>query len=47
MMFAHLDQSRAPQGLGSENFVFTEEFIRLLRMRQLNHLDPPAAPSGH
>jgi 3-hydroxyacyl-[acyl-carrier-protein] dehydratase len=47
MMFAHLDQSRVPQGLGSENFVFTEEFIRLLRMRQLNHLDPPAAPSGH
>jgi 3-hydroxyacyl-[acyl-carrier-protein] dehydratase len=41
MMFAHLDQSRAPLELGDENFVFTEDFIRMLRMRQLNHLDPP------
>ena len=43
MMFAHLDQSRAPLELGEENFVFTEDFIRMLRMRQLNHLDPPPA----
>jgi 3-hydroxyacyl-[acyl-carrier-protein] dehydratase len=43
MMFAHLDQSRAPLELGAENFVFTEDFIRMLRMRQLNHLDPPSA----
>jgi 3-hydroxyacyl-[acyl-carrier-protein] dehydratase len=47
MMFAHLDQSRAPMELGEENFVFTEDFIRMLRMRQLNHLDPPAAEGGH
>jgi 3-hydroxyacyl-[acyl-carrier-protein] dehydratase len=47
MMFAHLDQSRAPLELGEENFVFTEDFIRMLRMRQLNHLDPPPAePKG-
>jgi 3-hydroxyacyl-[acyl-carrier-protein] dehydratase len=42
MMFAHLDQSRTPLELGEENFVFTEDFIRMLRMRQLNHLKPPA-----
>ncbi|MCX5684178.1 MAG: beta-hydroxyacyl-ACP dehydratase [Planctomycetota bacterium] len=47
MMFAHLDQSRAPMELGEENFVFTEDFIRMLRMRQLNHLGPPPAePKG-
>ena len=46
MMFAHLDQSRAPLELGEENFVFTEDFIRMLRMRQLNHLEPPSAEHG-
>jgi 3-hydroxyacyl-[acyl-carrier-protein] dehydratase len=46
MMFAHLDQSRAPLELGEENFVFTENFIRMLRMRQLNHLEPPSAEHG-
>jgi 3-hydroxyacyl-[acyl-carrier-protein] dehydratase len=45
MMFAHLDQSRAPIETGEANFVFNEDFIRLLRMRQLNHLGgrPPNA----
>jgi len=38
MMFAHLDQSRAPVETGEANFVFNEDFIRLLQMRQLNHL---------
>ena len=42
MMFAHLDQSRAPQDAGEENFVFTEDFIRLLRMRHLKHLTDPS-----
>jgi 3-hydroxyacyl-[acyl-carrier-protein] dehydratase len=46
MMFAHLDQSRAPLELGEENFVFTEDFIRMLRMRQLNHLEPPPEKHG-
>jgi len=41
MMFAHLDQSRSPKELGDENFVFTEDFIRMLRMRQLKDLSPP------
>ena len=45
MMFAHLDQSRAPVETGEANFVFNENFIRLLRMRHLNHLGgrPPNA----
>ena len=38
MIFAHLDQSRAPVETGEANFVFNEDFIRLLQMRQLNHL---------
>jgi 3-hydroxyacyl-[acyl-carrier-protein] dehydratase len=38
MMFAHLDQSRAPIEVGEENFVFNEDFIRMLRMRQLSQL---------
>ena len=42
MMYAHLDQSRAPLELGDENFVFNEDFIRMLRMRQLNQLKPSA-----
>jgi 3-hydroxyacyl-[acyl-carrier-protein] dehydratase len=40
MMFAHLDQSRAPIEVGEENFVFNEDFIRMLRMRQLSQLKP-------
>jgi 3-hydroxyacyl-[acyl-carrier-protein] dehydratase len=43
MMFAHLDQSRAPVETGDDNFVFNEDFIRMLRMRHLKHLKPPAA----
>ena len=46
MMFAHLDQSRAPQEVGEENFVFPEDFLRMLRMRHLNELKPPADPAG-
>jgi len=45
MIFAHLDRSRAPIETGEANFVFNENFIRLLRMRHLNHLGdrPPNA----
>jgi len=45
MMFAHLDQSRVPLDLDEENFVFTEDFIRMLRMRNLGQLPPPE-PGG-
>ena len=41
MMFAHLDKSRAPLEVGDENFVFNKDFIRMLRMRQLNGLKTP------
>jgi 3-hydroxyacyl-[acyl-carrier-protein] dehydratase len=40
MMFAHLDQSRTPIEVGDENFVFNEDFIRMLHMRQLRQLKP-------
>jgi 3-hydroxyacyl-[acyl-carrier-protein] dehydratase len=40
MMFAHLDKSRVPLETGDENFVFNEEFIRMLHMRQLSRLGP-------
>lgn len=43
LMFAHLDQSRAPIETGEGNFVFNEGFIRMLRMRHLNGLDGSAA----
>jgi 3-hydroxyacyl-[acyl-carrier-protein] dehydratase len=46
MMFAHLDQSRAPLETGDENFVFNEDFIRMLRMRDLNGLGAGAAGQG-
>jgi len=46
MMFAHLDQSRGPVETGDENFVFNEDFIRMLRMRQLNHLGRAADPGA-
>jgi len=45
MMFAHLDQSRTPIEVGQENFVFTEDLIRMLRLRNLNELKPPADPA--
>jgi len=38
MMFVHLDQSRAPVETGDENFVFTDEFIGMLKMRHLRKL---------
>lgn len=44
MMFAHLDQSRGPVDVGEDNFVFNDDFIRMLRMRQLNGLKAPDAP---
>ena len=46
MMFAHLDQSRTPIEVGEENFVFNEDFIRMLRMRHLNHLSPGNSGTG-
>jgi len=42
LMFAHLDQSREPVELGNENFVFNEDFVRMLRMRSLRDLGKPA-----
>jgi len=44
LMFAHLDQSRAPVESSKDNFVFNEDFIRMLRMRHLNGLTEGAAP---
>ncbi|KPJ70813.1 MAG: hypothetical protein AMS14_09995 [Planctomycetes bacterium DG_20] len=44
LMFAHLDQSRAPVESTKHNFVFNEDFIRLLRMRHLGGLADSAAP---
>ncbi|MBE3069738.1 MAG: beta-hydroxyacyl-ACP dehydratase [Planctomycetes bacterium] len=44
MMFAHLDQSRGPVDVGEDNFVFNDDWIRMLRMRQLNGLKAPDAP---
>jgi 3-hydroxyacyl-[acyl-carrier-protein] dehydratase len=46
MVFAHLDPTRAPPDIGDENFVFSEDFIRLLRMRHLGQLKPPGAAGG-
>lgn len=46
MMFAHLDQSRAPVETGEENFVFTEDFIRMLRLRNLRNLAPTDEPNA-
>jgi len=42
LLFAHLDQSRGPVELGEGNFVFNEDFIRLLRMRTLRNLGADA-----
>ena len=42
LMFAHLDQSRDPVEPGDGNFVFNEDFIRMLRMRSLRNLGQPA-----
>ena len=44
LMFAHLDQARTPAEIGEDNFVFNEDFIRLLRMRHLGGLTENAAP---
>ena len=46
LMYAHLDQSRVPLELTDENFVFNEDFIRMLRMRQLRELKPSADKAG-
>jgi 3-hydroxyacyl-[acyl-carrier-protein] dehydratase len=46
MMFVHLDQSRAPQQAGDANFVFTDDFVRLLRMRDLARLGASGASPG-
>jgi len=35
LMFVHLDQNRAGEDFGDENFVFSPEFVKLLRMRTL------------
>ena len=35
LMFVHLDQSRGGEDFGRENFVFSPEFVSLLRMRTL------------
>ncbi len=35
LMFVHLDRSMANQGYGEENFVFSPEFVELLKMRTL------------
>jgi 3-hydroxyacyl-[acyl-carrier-protein] dehydratase len=35
MMFVHLDQNMAGETFGEENFVFSPEFVKLLRMRSL------------
>lgn len=35
LMFVHLDQNMKGQDFGEENFVFSPEFVKLLRMRSL------------
>jgi 3-hydroxyacyl-[acyl-carrier-protein] dehydratase len=35
LMFVHLDQNRGGDAFGDENFVFSPEFVQLLRMRTL------------
>ena len=35
LMFVHLDKSMSGEDFGDENFVFSPEFVRLLRMRTL------------
>jgi len=44
LMFAHLDPSRAPVESSEDNFIFNEDFIRMLRMRHLDGLTEGAAP---
>ncbi|MDP6380476.1 MAG: hypothetical protein QF662_03935, partial [Phycisphaerae bacterium] len=46
LMFAHLDKARIEKAGLEDNFVFTEDFMQLLRMRELNDLGsgPSAAP---
>jgi len=38
MMFVHLDKARSEEAGIEGNFVFTKDFIRLLRMRKLKNL---------
>jgi len=35
LMFVHLDQSRSGDDFGDDNFVFSPQFVELLRMRTL------------
>ena len=35
MMFVHLDQNMSGEDFGGKNFVFSEDFVKLLRMREL------------
>ena len=42
LMFAHLDASRSPVEPGEGNFVFNDDFVRLLRMRTLRTLGADA-----
>ncbi len=47
LMFAHLDQSRVPVEPAEGNFVFNDDFIRLLRMRSLRTLGhAPTSPDA-
>ncbi len=41
VLFAHLDPANAPPEVGDENFVFTDDFVQLLRMRSLRDLQAP------
>jgi 3-hydroxyacyl-[acyl-carrier-protein] dehydratase len=38
ILFAHLDPANAPPEVGEENFVFNDDFVELLRMRNLRDL---------
>ncbi len=47
LMFVHLDQASEPVDRGEGNFVFNDDFIRLLRMRSLRNLGAaPASPDA-
>ncbi|MBN2582497.1 MAG: beta-hydroxyacyl-ACP dehydratase [Planctomycetes bacterium] len=35
LMFVHLDNSMSGEDFGDDNFVFSDEFVKLLRMREL------------
>ena len=40
LLFAHLDPSKAPPEVNGGNFVFTEDFVRLLRIKTLQKPGP-------